>query len=150
MTSPTSDREDDDGAAAPGTLAFARPAAVHSRSLAAHFERAQARSAAWRAGLKALVEEHAAIEADLVQLVTDALQLREMAHCQEAVTLDLRRVLASHERTLILWALACTGGRQDHAAAMLGLGPSTLGAKIKRLGIAVVTRNGVPPAPSEA
>jgi hypothetical protein len=33
---------------------------------------------------------------------------------------------------------------------MLGLGPSTLGAKIKRLGIAVVTRNGVPPAPSEA
>ena len=48
---------------------------------------------------------------------------------------DLKTLLESYERALILSALAASGGHQRRAAAALGLLPSTLCEKMKRLGI---------------
>ena len=48
---------------------------------------------------------------------------------------DLKALLERRERELILAALAEAGGHQRRAAAMLGLLPSTLCEKMKRLGI---------------
>lgn len=48
---------------------------------------------------------------------------------------DLRALLESYERALILTALAATGGNQRRAARSLGLLPTTLNEKMKRLGL---------------
>lgn len=48
---------------------------------------------------------------------------------------DLKQLLESYERALILTALAGTGGNQRRAAQQLGLLPTTLNEKMKRLGL---------------
>lgn len=48
---------------------------------------------------------------------------------------DLKELLESYERVLILTALAGTGGNQRRAAQQLGLLPTTLNEKMKRLGL---------------
>lgn len=48
---------------------------------------------------------------------------------------DLRALLESYERALILTALAAAGGNQRRAAQSLGLLPTTLNEKMKRLGL---------------
>jgi len=48
---------------------------------------------------------------------------------------DLRGLLDDYERELILLALAAAGGHQRRAASSLGLLPSTLSEKMKRLGL---------------
>jgi len=50
---------------------------------------------------------------------------------------DLRELLDDYERKLILLALAAAGGHQRRAAASLGILPSTLSEKMKRLGLRV-------------
>jgi len=40
-----------------------------------------------------------------------------------------------YERSLLLWALARSGGQQLAAARLLGLRPTTMNEKLKRLGI---------------
>jgi DNA-binding NtrC family response regulator len=51
---------------------------------------------------------------------------------------DLKTLVRSYEREIILSALADAGGQQRHAAALLGVSPSNLHEKMKRLGIRVV------------
>jgi DNA-binding NtrC family response regulator len=48
---------------------------------------------------------------------------------------DLKTLVEDYERDLILSALAEAGGHQRRAAASLGLLPTTLCEKIKRLGL---------------
>jgi len=48
---------------------------------------------------------------------------------------DLKGLLDDYERKLILLALDAAGGHQRRAAASLGLLPSTLSQKMKRLGV---------------
>ena len=47
----------------------------------------------------------------------------------------LRDLLDTYERGLILDALAATGGHQRRTAALLGVLPTTLHEKMKRLGL---------------
>ena len=49
---------------------------------------------------------------------------------------DLKALLEQREREIIRAALGEVGGHQRRAAALLGLLPSTLCEKMKRLGIA--------------
>jgi len=48
---------------------------------------------------------------------------------------DLKQLLESYERALIITALAASGGNQRQAAQQLGLLPTTLNEKMKRLGL---------------
>jgi DNA-binding NtrC family response regulator len=48
---------------------------------------------------------------------------------------DLKQLLESYERALIATALAASGGNQRQAAQQLGLLPTTLNEKMKRLGL---------------
>ena len=48
---------------------------------------------------------------------------------------NLQQRLRDYERDLILAALAAAGGHQRRAAAALGIRPTTLNEKMKRLGI---------------
>lgn len=47
----------------------------------------------------------------------------------------LRDLLDAYERALIVSALEATGGNQRRAAARLGVLPTTLHEKLKRLGL---------------
>ena len=58
---------------------------------------------------------------------------------------DLKSLLEAYERRLIQEALAASNGNQRRAAAALGLLPTTLHEKMKRLGL--LRR---PPAPARA
>jgi DNA-binding NtrC family response regulator len=48
---------------------------------------------------------------------------------------DLKSLVLAYERSLIVEALAATGGNQRRAAARLQLLPTTLHEKMKRLGL---------------
>jgi hypothetical protein len=50
---------------------------------------------------------------------------------------DLRSLVEAYERRLIVNALGAAGGRQNRAAALLGMLPTTLCEKMKRLGISL-------------
>ncbi len=54
---------------------------------------------------------------------------------------DLRTLLESYERQLIQAALAAAAGNQRRAARALGLLPTTLHEKMKRLGLRRRTRH---------
>lgn len=53
----------------------------------------------------------------------------------EAARPSLKNLVADYERKLILNALSASGGHQRRAAAFLGVLPTTLLEKMKRLGI---------------
>jgi DNA-binding NtrC family response regulator len=64
--------------------------------------------------------------------------------------LDLRSRVLAYERRLIEVALAEAGGNQRRAARLLGLLPTTLHEKIKRLGLRTAgPADGPVPAPEE-
>jgi DNA-binding NtrC family response regulator len=48
---------------------------------------------------------------------------------------NLPGLLLRYERALVSWALARSGGQQVEAAALLGIPPTTLHEKLKRLGL---------------
>lgn len=48
---------------------------------------------------------------------------------------DLKQLLEGYERALIMTALAASGGNQRRAARSLGILPTTLNEKMKRLGL---------------
>jgi len=58
---------------------------------------------------------------------------------------NLKALLDSYERQLIESALVATSGNQRRAAAVLGLLPTTLHEKMKRLGL-IRRRSGSPQA----
>ena len=63
---------------------------------------------------------------------------------------DLKTLVNEYERQLILSALGATRGHQRRAARCLGISPSSLHEKMKRLGIKVLAtwtgaREGTPP-----
>ena len=58
----------------------------------------------------------------------------------------LKQLLEDYERRLILSALQRAGGSQRRAAKLLGVLPTTLSEKMKRLGLR--TDRGDPPAPA--
>ena len=49
--------------------------------------------------------------------------------------MTLKERMTDYERALILSALTAAGGNQRRAAAVLGILPSTLSEKLKRLGL---------------
>jgi DNA-binding NtrC family response regulator len=49
--------------------------------------------------------------------------------------MDLKTMLDNYERELIVAALRASGGHQRRAAAVLGVLPTTLHEKMKRLGL---------------
>ena len=55
--------------------------------------------------------------------------------------MTLKQRMSDYERSLILAALQAAGGNQRRAAAALGILPSTLSEKLKRLGL---RRGGAP------
>ena len=57
------------------------------------------------------------------------------------IQMDLKSMMAEYERTLIQQALIAAAGHQRRAAAVLGVLPTTLHEKMKRLGIP--TRTGI-------
>lgn len=62
----------------------------------------------------------------------------------------LKSMVREYERTLIVNALASSGGHQRRAAAALGILPTTLVEKMKRLGISGRrSRRGLAPQPVE-
>lgn len=117
-----------------------------------------ARGGRWacRATVNRLLDELAALEARqaafnaavrrlLMAVAEDPpVPSRPIAH------LDLPALLFAYERSLVLWALAKAGGRQLDAARVLGIQPTTINEKMKRLGIARPKRaEALPPPPSE-
>ena len=62
---------------------------------------------------------------------------------------NLRTLLESYERQLIQAALAAAAGNQRRAANTLGLLPTTLHEKMKRLGLRRRTRHVIEPVSSE-
>ena len=58
---------------------------------------------------------------------------------------DLKTLLQAYERSLILEALEASGGHQRRTAARLGILPTTLHEKMKRLGL--LQRQRVPSGP---
>ena len=98
------------------------------------FAECQRRRAAWHLRLHALLQEDdrmARSEQDWI--ATAAPPTEPTAACPQRS--DLKSLVRGYERTLIKRALAVAGGRQNRAAAALGLSPTTLNDKIKRLGI---------------
>jgi DNA-binding NtrC family response regulator len=62
---------------------------------------------------------------------------------------DLKRLLESYERALITTALAASGGNQRRAARSLGILPTTLNEKMKRLGLRGRVADGSPSSHAE-
>jgi DNA-binding NtrC family response regulator len=65
---------------------------------------------------------------------------------------DLKALLESYERSLIIEALTASGGHQRRTAARLGVLPTTLHEKMKRLGLLrrpEAEASSSSPAPSE-
>ena len=92
----------------------------------------------WHARLRELLREHERLEHEQRELLEATLQRLDFTVSHPGgPTADLRGLVAAYERALIAWALASAGGQQNRAAALLGLGPTTLNEKIKRLQIAV-------------
>ena len=63
--------------------------------------------------------------------------------------LDLRSRVLAYERRLIAAALAATGGNQRRAARLLGILPTTLHEKLKRLGLGAPGSAASPRDPGE-
>ena len=61
---------------------------------------------------------------------------------------DLKTLVESYERQLVQAALAAAAGNQRRAARALGLLPTTLHEKMKRLGLRRQTRHIIEPLPS--
>jgi DNA-binding NtrC family response regulator len=61
-------------------------------------------------------------------------EVKDQAHVSVSAR-DLKSLVAEYERRLILSALDHCGGHQRRAAAALGLLPSTLNEKMRRLGL---------------
>jgi DNA-binding NtrC family response regulator len=59
----------------------------------------------------------------------------EMTTTTATEAADLKTLLDNYERELILAALQASGGHQRRAAACLGVLPTTLHEKMKRLGL---------------
>jgi hypothetical protein len=59
----------------------------------------------------------------------------ETALTMDAPGRDLKTLMDEYERQLIVAALGASGGQQNRAASMLGVLPTTLHEKMKRLGI---------------
>jgi DNA-binding NtrC family response regulator len=57
------------------------------------------------------------------------------------IQFDLKHMMSEYERTLIVQALVASSGHQRQAARALGILPTTLHEKMKRLGIP--TRTGI-------
>ena len=64
-----------------------------------------------------------------------SLTVRTGRHGGPRAPLNLPHALLAYERSLVLWALAQSRGQQKAAARLLGIRPSTLNAKMKRMAI---------------
>jgi DNA-binding NtrC family response regulator len=103
------------------------------------------RREAWEADLCRLLQAHRDLEARHWQLVLHAIEAAAALEQQESRASRLPPVgegprfderMALFERSLLDTGLARTGGCRRKAAALLGLLPTTLCEKLKRLGMA--------------
>jgi DNA-binding NtrC family response regulator len=108
----------------------------------------QRRREAWECELYRLLQAHRDLESRHWQLVLHAIEATAAVEAGEARAAVLPPVgegpafderMDLLERTLLEAGLARTGGCRRKAAALLGLLPSTLCEKLKRLGLAATT-----------
>jgi DNA-binding NtrC family response regulator len=101
--------------------------------------------ATWRGAVERLVHQFADMEARQADLKVAVRQFLLAVTGDPPVPAppltptDLPSLLGAYERSLVLWALAKSGGRQRDAARLLGVQPTTLNEKMKRLGLTRVT-----------
>lgn len=69
--------------------------------------------------------------------MTDGLSVGSGSDLAASRSADLKSLLRAYERQIIVAALRAAGGNQRRAARTLGLLPTTLHEKMKRLGIRV-------------
>jgi DNA-binding NtrC family response regulator len=97
--------------------------------------------AAWRQAIERLVDQFADMEARQAAFRTAVRQLLTVvsgeppAPAAPLAPIDLPALLGAYERAVVLWALAKSGGHQRDAARLLGIQPTTLNEKMKRLGL---------------
>jgi DNA-binding NtrC family response regulator len=101
--------------------------------------------AAWRGAVERLADQFAEMEARQADFNIAVRQLLRLvtgdppAPAAPLPPLDLPSLLGGYERSLVLWALAKSGGHQGDAARLLGIQPTTLNEKMKRLGLTRAT-----------
>jgi DNA-binding NtrC family response regulator len=101
--------------------------------------------APWRGALERLVDQVADLEArqaDFRIAIRQILMVVPGNPPEPVAPLSptsLASLLLAYERSLVLWALAKSGGHQRDAARLLGIRPTTLNEKMKRLGLTRVT-----------
>jgi DNA-binding NtrC family response regulator len=102
-------------------------------------EESQRLSEAWRKQLQATLEGFELLEGQRTMLLVMAVRAAACGNGRP----DLPRInfptlpamLENYERGLVQWALASMHASQKEAAILLGVGPTTLHEKIKRLGL---------------
>jgi DNA-binding NtrC family response regulator len=77
-----------------------------------------------------------------------AVEVEEGKAGPDVPAMGLKARLEAYERQLIESALAAAGGHQRRAAAALGVLPTTLNEKLKRLGLRTSREAASPPDPS--
>jgi DNA-binding NtrC family response regulator len=92
------------------------------------------RRASWARRMRALLEEEEALDA-LGRSLIEALAPPALGGPAEWGAGGFAHVVHAFERRLISQALEACGGVQRDAAAVLGVSPTTLNEKLKRLGI---------------
>jgi DNA-binding NtrC family response regulator len=109
-------------------------------------------AATWRGAVERLVDQFAHMEARqadfriAVRQLLMAMASDPPAPAAPFPPIDLRSLLGAYERSLVLWALSKSGGHQRDAARLLGIQPTTLNEKMKRLGLTRVTTADQAPA----
>ena len=108
-------------------------------------------SEAWRRQLQLTLQGFDELETQRRAMLAAAASvpgatLDEAVEASERVLPALPVLLAAYERNLLQWALARTGGNQKEAAALLGIRPTTLHEKLKRLRVSVPCRCGAGPS----
>jgi regulatory Fis family protein len=113
-------------------------AVAELRALNADFDR---RSEEWQRQLHAILGQHEDLEvrrrSALARGLREALNPPGGMRCASAERreVDLPQLVEAYERSLIEWAMAAAHGCQKDAAGLLGLGATTLNAKMKRFGL---------------
>src|SRR5687768_11154940 len=102
-------------------------------------------SKAWRRQLQLTLQGFDELETQRRAMLVAAASvlgpaLDEAVDVNERLLPALPVLLAAYERNLLQWALARTGGNQKEAAALLGIRPTTLHEKLKRLRLSLPCR----------
>jgi DNA-binding NtrC family response regulator len=96
------------------------------------------RRTSWARRMRALLKEEEALDAlgrSLLEALAPPAEARVLGGGSDWGARGFANVVHAFERRLITHALEACGGVQRDAAAVLGISPTTLNEKLKRLGI---------------